>query len=262
MTEAAPAAGSLELARRIQASIRADAGRWRDVERIGPLVATFSRDDANPYLNYAIPDEAAAPSQAEVTALVDAYRVRGRKPRLEYLPALAPAVEPALVAGGLAVERRLPLMTCSSAAHLHELEVSGIELVAAGSEDELRAAEVQWEAYEEAGDVPQRVIDGLRRSAASGGLVVLARDIHTGESAGPGQRTAPEDGLTELTSVGVRAAFRRRGIAQALAGRLARDAFGNGAGGVFLMAHGEAEARIYERAGFERISEVLLVGRR
>ena len=146
---------------------------------------------------------------------------------------------------------------------VHELAVDGIELVEPATDDDYRAvAAVQWEAYEEAGDAPQRVADGLRRSAEAGGVVVLARDARTGEPAGAGQCTPPHDGLTELTSVGVRSTFRRRGIAQAVAGRLARLALERTATGVFLMAHGDAEARIYERAGFERISEVLLVSRR
>jgi len=88
-------------------------------------------------------------------------------------------------------------------------------------------------------------------------VVVLARDAATGEPAGAGLCTAPEDGLSELTSVGVRSAFRRRGIAEALTGRLAERAFAVGMGGVFLMAAGEDEARIYARAGFARSGEVL-----
>src|SRR5204863_320733 len=68
-----------ELARRIQASILAAASHGRDVERIGPFVATFNREDANPFLNYAVPDEGAAPSRAEIEALADAYRARARR---------------------------------------------------------------------------------------------------------------------------------------------------------------------------------------
>jgi len=257
MTHQAAAARSLEHARRIQDSIRVDACRSRDVERIGPFVATFNRDDPNPFLNYAIPEAGARPSGADVGALVAAYRQRRRKPRLEYLPLLAPAVERTLKAARFEVEARLPLMTCVSP---RGTAVDGIDLLAATSEDDYRAvAAVQWEAYEEQGAVPQRVVDGLRRSAEAGGVVLLARDAATGEPAGAGQCTTPHDGLCELTSVGVRARFRRRGIAQALAARLARDAFANGAEGVFLMAHGEREARIYERAGFAREGEVLLV---
>ena len=42
----------------------------------------------------------------------------------------------------------------------------------------------------------------------------------------------------------VRSPFRRRGIAEALVGWLAERAFAAGMEGVFLMAAGDAEARI------------------
>jgi ribosomal protein S18 acetylase RimI-like enzyme len=252
-------AAPLELERRIQASIRADACRSRDVERIGPFVATFTRYDPNPFLNYAIPDEEARPGPADVEALAAAYLAHDRTARLEYLPALAPAVEPALVAAGFLPESRLPLLI---AVEVRELLLDGIELIEPSTADDYRAvAVVQWEAYQEEGEPPPRVASGLRRSAEAGGVVLLAREACTGEAAGAGQCTPPHDGLTELTSVGVRPAFRRRGIAQALAGRLARVALERAATGVFLMAHCDAEARIYERAGFERLSEVSLVSR-
>jgi ribosomal protein S18 acetylase RimI-like enzyme len=260
MTHAAPAAGSLELARRIQASIRSDACRARDVQSIGPFIATFYPADRNTFLNYAIPEEAAEPTRRDVEALIAAYRTRDRAPRLEYLPILAPAVERALVGAGFAVEGRLPLLTAASVAALVPTEVAGIQLVSPSTEDDFRAvASVQWEAYEEQGAVPRRVIDSLRRSTEKGGIVVLARTVSTGEPAGAGQCTIPHEGLTELTSVGVRDLFRQRGIAQALAARIASDAFASGATGVFLMARGEPEARIYERAGFAREGEVLHV---
>jgi ribosomal protein S18 acetylase RimI-like enzyme len=260
MTQHAVTAGSRELARRIQASILDDACRARDTEHVGPFVATFDRNDPNPFLNYAIPAEDATPTKSEVDALAQAYRRRNRKPRLEYLPLLAPAVEAALLAGGFSVEGRLPLMTSASGAKLREATVEGIELVAPATEQDYRdVASVQWEAYKERGAVPQRVVDSLRRSAEAGGVVLLAREAGGGEPTGAGQCTALHDGVCELTSVGVRERFRRRGIARALAARLAGRAFANGAEGVFLMAHGKAEARIYERAGFAHEGEVLLV---
>jgi hypothetical protein len=42
---------------------------------------------------------------------------------------------------------------------------------------------------------------------------------------------------------------------------LAREAFARDVSGVFLMALGEAEARIYARAGFTPASEVLHISR-
>jgi ribosomal protein S18 acetylase RimI-like enzyme len=232
------------------------APRGRDHEQIGPFLATFNRLDDNPYLNYAIPDDGAAPSADDVARLVDAYRTRARKPRLEYIPSLAPAVEPALLSAGFEVEGWLPLMTYAGGSGGSDPE--GIELVVAVSEDELRGvATAQWEAYGENGPAPQRAVDGLRRTLEAGGLIVLARDAATGEPAGGGLCTGPSEGATELTSIGVREAFRRRGIAEAMTRRLAREMHARGNDGVFLMAAGEAEARIYERAGFVTVSEIL-----
>jgi ribosomal protein S18 acetylase RimI-like enzyme len=241
---------------RIQAYLRVAAPRGRDSERIGPFLATFNRDSDNPYLNYAIPDDGATPSPDDVAALVDAYRERARKPRLEYIASLAPAAEPALLAAGFEVEGRLPLMVYGGGADRPLPD--GIELVEARSDEELRGvAAVQWEAYEETGPVPDRVADSLSGTLANGGLVVLARDAATGEPAGGALCTGPHEGATELTSVGVRESYRRRGIAEAMTRWLAREMHARGNDGVFLMADGPPEERIYARAGFETISDIL-----
>jgi hypothetical protein len=65
---------------------------------------------------------------------------------------------------------------------------------------------------------------------------LLARDAQTGEPVGGGSCTSPHRGATELTSA-------------------------NGNDLVFLMAAGEAEARIYGRAGFEAIGYFLHISR-
>src|SRR6266511_4519559 len=107
----------------------------------------------------------------------------------------------------------------------------GIDLVDADSGEDLRGvANVQWEAYGESGAVPQRAVDGLRRTVEAGGLVVLARDAETREPVGGGLCTGPYEGATELTSIGVRECFRRRGIAEAMTRRLAREMQGRGNG--------------------------------
>jgi ribosomal protein S18 acetylase RimI-like enzyme len=243
---------------RIQSYLRVAAPRGRDHAQIGPFLATFARDSENPYLNYAIPDDDAVPSPADVEALVDAYRERDRKPRLEYIPSIAPVVESTLVAAGFEVEARTPLMIYARARNASLPEPAGIELLSPISEDELRdTAAVQWEAYEERGPVPQHAVDGLRRTLEAGGVVVLARDRQTREPAGAGLCTGPYDDTTELAAVGVRKAFRRRGIASAMTRWLTNQAVAKGVANVFLMAEGPAEARMYSRAGFEEISEVL-----
>jgi len=54
----------------------------------------------------------------------------------------------------------------------------------------------------------------------------------------------------------VREAFRRRGIADAMTRWLAREMHAR-RNEVFLMAAGEREAQIYERAGFATVSDIL-----
>jgi GNAT superfamily N-acetyltransferase len=162
-----------------------------------------------------------------------------------------------LLAAGFEIEGRLPLMTCETPVFA---SLPGIELVAPSTEDEFRGvAEVQWEAYEERDPITDSAIEGLRRTADTGGVVVLARDVETGEPAGAGLCVAPYEGVTELAAIGVRERFRRRGIAATMAGWLAAAALEKGMSLVFLMAHGADEARIYARAGFVEQGEVLHV---
>lgn len=176
------------------------------------------------------------------------------------MASLAPAVEPALLAAGFDVEGRLPLMVYAGGEDRPPPE--GIELVNAQSDDELRdVAAVQWEAYEESGALPQRAIDSLRGTLQAGGLVVLARDAATGDPAGGGLCTGPHAGASELTSIGVREQYRRRGIAESMTRRLARDMRARGNDFVFLMADGPAEERIYTRAGFATVSDILHISK-
>src|SRR5437588_721498 len=81
---------------RIQSCLRDSAALNRDIERIGPFLATFSRSSGNPFLNYAVPDQDARPSADEVQALIQVYEQRDLRPRLEYISSYAPRVEAAL----------------------------------------------------------------------------------------------------------------------------------------------------------------------
>ena len=100
---------------RIQSYLRFAASQQRDTERIEPFVATFNRYNDNPFLNYAIPDDNAVPSLGDVNALITAYEKRGRKPRLEYIASLSPAVEEVLikVAALFVMSQRLFILTPS-----------------------------------------------------------------------------------------------------------------------------------------------------
>ena len=199
----------------------------------------------------------AASSPVDVAALVAAYQQRGRIPRLEYMPCLAPAAEAALVRAGFVVEGRLPVMVSTPGAARDLPIPQGIELIAPGSDDDVLAMiTAQNEAY---GDPApsQEEVRARQANLAAGGLAILAREVATGEAAGGGICTVLREGITELAGAGVRAPFRRRGIAGALTSRLMRDAFARDVTTIFLTPAHDAEERIYAHAGFSRISEQL-----
>ncbi len=242
---------------RIQSYLRFAASQQRDTEQIGQFLATFSRHSTNPFLNYAIPDNDATPLLSDVNALIAAYSKRDRKPRLEYVAQLAPAVEELLLSAGFAVEGRLPLMTCAAGAERSLPTPEGIEIILPISVTEmLGTVTVQHEAY---GESPPTIEDAkrLKNSMATGAIAVLARVAATGESVGAGVCTVPSNQTTEIAGIGVRKPFRRRGIAGALTTRLAQEAFKAGVTVAFLMAAHEEEKRIYTRAGFSTIGEIL-----
>jgi RimJ/RimL family protein N-acetyltransferase len=242
------------------------ASRYRDVERVGPFTATFDRDDLNPYLNYAIPDADARPDLADVAALAEAYRRRGRVPRLEYPPAAAPAVEAALLAGGFAVEARLPVMTCTPEAVV-DLTAGTDGFVVAVPESDAdwrglhRAQHAAFGAV--AGSPPPEDSDDAaelahqRERLAAGGLALLARDTASGAIVGGGVATVPDEGVTEIAGIGVLEDHRRRGIAGAITSGLTRAAFAAGLTTVWLTPGNDGAHRVYARAGFADTTSVV-----
>ncbi|WP_171975902.1 GNAT family N-acetyltransferase [Brasilonema sennae] len=202
-----------------------------------------------------------------MNALITAYLERERKPRLEYVAKLAPAVEEALTSGGFTVEGRLPLMICTPGLEQLLPVPLGIELIVAVSDaDMLATVTVQNEVYGDSTPSSEDV-KSLQTSIAAGGIAVLARVAATGVDAGraasrrvavgAGVCSVPANQTTEIAGIGVRVPFRRRGVAGALTTRLVREAFDAGVTMAFLMAAHEEERRIYTRAGFSTIGEIL-----
>jgi GNAT superfamily N-acetyltransferase len=234
----------------------------RQIDRVGPFLASFTPHSENPFLNYAIPDDEAEPSAADVQALIEAFERRGRIPRLEYFPTVAPAVEAALLAAGFSVEGRLPVMTCTPDSLRDVPAPEGIELLVPSSEEDHAAAlSAANEAYGEP-RAPDRADVARRMAAAAAGLgSALARDAVSGEPAGSGVYSIPYNGVTEVAGIGVRPPYRRRGIARALTAFLTREAFAAGVTLPFLMCEEENEERVYGRAGYMRATEILHTSR-
>lgn len=230
-------------------------------ERVGPFVASYDLDDANPYRNYAIPLAKADPSRREIDALVAAFARKHRTPRLEYVLDAAPGVASALTSAGFTPESRLPLLAAMELQGLPTLPPGLSFEIATVTSDLLATAEAQNEAYG-AGLATAADLRRLHATVDRGGIVGLVRDLSTGVIAAGGLCTPPKNGASELAAIGTRPAFRRRGIAAALTAELASAAIERGLGRVFLMALHDGERRIYERAGFRVVAEMLHISLR
>ncbi len=262
---------------RIHAYLRASASERS--QRLGPFLLLLDEHDPGRYFNYAVPDDDLEPTTTNIAALVAAFRNRSRTPRLEYLSAACPALEPALLAAGFVIEARVPILTCSpDNSGLDDVvarEPAGVEVRRATQENEIRqVAHVQAEAYGQS-VVTDHDTARLSRVIDSGGLVALAVEKASGVAVGAGQLGPPHPprpssdgaseatpvgepcGVSELAAVGVRATYRRRGIATAVAAALTRSAPGVGVTTPFLMTLGEAEERVYQRVGYRRAAEML-----
>src|SRR6266511_1954076 len=232
-------------------------------ERIGPFLVGFTPHTASPWLNYAVPVPGASPTPAEAAALVAAFEQRGLLPRLEYLPATAPDVEPALSAAGFTAEGRPPVLVCAPADLRHPSGPDGIGYELATDRDVLHQVLVlQHEAYGEPAPPTPHDVDRAVRHVERGGLTGLARDTATGPVVGAGQTTRAVGGVAELVGGAVAAAYRRRGIAAAVSAFLTRTAHDRGADMVWLEAAGPGEQRVYERVGYRKVGEKLYLSRR
>lgn len=239
----------------LQNHIRRAAAEGRATERVGPFLATFSPRGDSPFLNYAVPDDAANPTEADVAALSAAYRERNLLPRLEFLAATAPAAEAALLAAGYTVERRIPVMLCPPDALVVPPAPEGVELVVPESdEDFVGLLTAQHEAFEDDGPMDP---DGARAWLDKGGLSVLARDAATGEPAGGGSAEPVVDGTTEVAGIGVRTPYRRRGVGAAITAWLTGAVHNRGAHTVFLTPAGYDEQRLYARVGYQPAGDMV-----
>ncbi|MGH3831729.1 MAG: GNAT family N-acetyltransferase [Pseudonocardiaceae bacterium] len=229
--------------------------------RVGPFLARFDDHDAGLFRNYAVPDDGVDPTPDQVAELIAVFTDRDRTPRLEYLPALCPTMEPALLAAGFAPERRLPVMTCSPREAVTPPVSGEIELDLATTDEQLRqVAQTQNEAYGQP-ETTDHDLARLRGTVADGGLVALARDPATGSGVGGGLCAPPHGGVSELAAIGVRAPYRRRGIATALTALLTRACPTAGITTPFLTPEGEAEERIFRRIGYRPVTEMLHISR-
>jgi ribosomal protein S18 acetylase RimI-like enzyme len=237
----------------IQTYVRKTAPRGRETERVGPFLATYSPDTEHPMLNYAIPDDGARPSAAEIDALTTAYRRRGLLPRLEYFTDVAPDLENLLVGAGYGLERRVALMTCGPADLTDRPAPDGYVIrEPASGEDHRRMRTAQNHAYGEPGEVTDQDVEKALKSKNTS---ALAEHVASGEVVGGGVALEIVDGTTEIAGIGVLDTHRGRGLAAAITAFLTREAHAKGAHTAFLTPGDGEIQRIYARVGYRPAGE-------
>jgi ribosomal protein S18 acetylase RimI-like enzyme len=239
----------MNVAARVQDSIRDVNAQTRDAQRAGSFVFYRHRDSDHPMLNYAVPERGAS-EWAGIEELRDVFAGHGLRPRLEFVGECAPGLEAALADAGFELEGRFPVMTLP-AVELREVPVpEGVVIArATGAADARVVLEVGAEAFGTEPPTEAEVAAYLGRS-------LLARA--DGVPAGAASRTEIAGGVSELAGIGVRERFRRRGIAAALTSATAADAIAAGAELCFLTPGDAGAERVYERAGFTRAGTTML----
>ncbi|MDX2593158.1 MULTISPECIES: GNAT family N-acetyltransferase [Streptomyces] len=222
--------------------------RRPEAAEVGGFVVGFDPATTSPYINYATPVPGAQPADHDVSALIETFRERGLKPRLEFAPDAAPAVEPALLRAGFTTEAVHEYMVCTPAGLVVPAGHTVVETPVT-DEDYTAVDAALSEAFD--GEFPPSPESAarLRRTQEGGGAVRFVRAADGG-CAGAAICSAPADGTAELAGVGTRPAHRGRGIAAAVTAALAATAFDRGTRSVWLEYSGEGSRRVYERIGF------------
>jgi GNAT superfamily N-acetyltransferase len=233
----------VNIAERVQASVRAVNAAERDAVVAGSFTFYRSRKSDHPYLNYAVPN-AGTLAWEGIDALRAAFAAHGVGPRLEFVAECAPGLEETLAAAGFALQGRYPVMTLP-AEDLREVPAPEGVVIARvlGGGDVRTLLRTAAEAFGDDGPTDAQV-EGY------GGRGHLARA--GGEPAGAAFHSSIAEGVSELGGIGVRERFRRRGIAAALTAASATAAVASGADLCFLTPGDDGAERVYARAGFAR----------
>jgi len=243
------------LLRRIEAAVVEAALVARDAADAGPFRVLVWPGSDLWYLNYALPMAPEADWDAALAALPAAFAAVRRRPRLELLAELRPALSDALARAGWRLERRSPAMALDGPPPAPP-DIPGAEVVDLRPDDpEERLAEylaVQAEAFGFAEESlgPDRIAD-LRAELASGAMEMVAGLAGGRIVAGAGLFGVGEVG--ELVGVCTAGAARRRGYGTLASAAALRRFRARGGTLAWLSAGDDGSERIYARLGFRRV---------
>lgn len=254
-----PGASADDLAARLQAYMRLCAGRRYEAVRVPPFTAYFHPFDAMVYQNYAIPDvELGGDLRDAIEKLRAVARARSRTARFEYINALAPDLEGALLAAGFRREAVARLMVCTKATYVAAPTPEGLELAILSSASPVEEFVVNASTGRRSfSDETPATLEEAEKTRADlmNGRAFLGR--FGGSPASVALVAPPEDGISELAGVGTVPEFRGRGFGAAIVSRAAAAAFELGVEILFLSTITEEAGRLYERVGFRYLTSML-----
>lgn len=225
----------------------------RETVVVGPFLLAFKPDDANLFLNYAIPlsDRAEHPVTPEVIERMRGeFRDRGRTLRFEFFPSLWPNLERVLKECGLVLQMSAPLMLCSPAEvqRVYSPGVMTRDLTAGEDDGTFRLhAEIGLRSFGQARQPipPQQIAKARDHVQARRYRFTIA--YFEGEPAGVGSMCVGND---ELAGIGTSPEFRRRGVAAAVSSHLVLQHFQLGGRFAWLSAGGDVPEKLYQKVGF------------
>lgn len=210
------------------------------------------------------------PTADEIRAVLARQIELGVPQAIEWVHETAPALASAARSAGLAVQLcpllvlRSPVRARPAGGKVRLMDADDPELSAVNAALDVAfatpgtAVGVAGTTHrDEAVDTPTAIrrleftVDALRS-----GRTVRAGAFVDGAGAVGGGSHNPRGAVTEIVGVGMLPAFRRRGMAGALAHLLARQALDSGISTVFCGAESTEVARVYEHVGFHRIGTI------
>lgn len=221
---------------------------------IGGFVVGIDPSTTSHHVNYATPLPGIEPTSADVAALISAFRERGLKPRLEFAPNAAPAVESALYGASLETSQhgrggtRVSGLRAGHLCHARQSAIRGDASDGRGLYCRRHSVAIDTalsEAFDNEFPPSPEGAARLRRTQEMGGVRFVRAP--EGGCAGGAMCSAPAVGTSEPAGVGTRPAYRGKGIAAAVTATLTESMFAKGNESVWLEHGGDGSRRVYER---------------
>ncbi len=208
------------------------------------------------YLSSAVPDPGTgADAAGALPELEEAFRARGRTPRLEFIEDLSPELPPLLEAHGWRLTERIPVLICEPAELQQPDPPAGVAIESFEPDSPPQRIRRFMLTQREAFDDDEPITDEeIARWARRGTGSVRVAATSGEEVLGTAVALPQVDGVIEIVGVATLPAHRRRGIAGAVTADATARAFAAGAQVAWLSAADEAAARIYQRAGYRIVA--------